>query len=356
MSEETTQLDVSEASETAGIDRATIREVSTWMASLAKQTHLSGLVDQLLPGLRDAFRCSTVSLSVSDPGLRRFRVAAYCYRRKDGRRSDALHVGPEKQDRFWQYAERELRAARTSGLPLSLLEDGSLALAVPLQRGQAAVLFGPRIDGAGHSVVTQELMELLGSHIGALIDRLATETIARTDAASGTLLRSAVVEDLSTALQQAGTGHHPVTLGIIEIDNVEEISERYGTEAVDRLTHAVAAAIREDLEDEDSLGRHQGRELMIVLPHASLVQASQRMEAIKRRVQRLRVELAPGQVCETSVSAGLLALEYGTSASASKVDDLLAVADYALLQARSRGGNHVQKMSWRQVDSLAPQG
>lgn len=354
MSEETTQLDATEASRAAGIDRATIREVGTWMASLATRSHLSGLVDQLLPGLRDAFRCTSVSLSVTDPGLRRFRVAAYCYR-KDGRRSPAIHVDRDSDDRFWQHAERELRAARTSGLPLSLLEDGSLALAVPLQRGQAAVLFGPRLDGAGHSVVTQELMELLGSHIGALIDRLATETIVRTDAASGTLLRSAVVEDLSNALQQAGADHHPVTLGIIEIDNVDEISERYGTEAADRLTQTVAATIREDLEDEDSLGRHHGRELMVVLPHASLVQASQRLEAIKRRVGRLRLELAPGEICETSVSAGLLALEYGSSASSSKVDDLLAVADYALVQARRHGGNHVQKLSWRQVDSLAPQ-
>ncbi len=336
----------------AGVQRATLRELSRWLEGLGRHEDLDALVDALLPGLRDAFRVSTVSLALDDPGLHRFRVAAYCYRRRNGKRSCTYRVEPLTRDPFWSHVQTELELARQTRRTLCLMDDGSLVLRLQLREGDGWLMLGPRFDGSPQKALTQELVELVGVHVAQLLDHRLERHLRQRESPLDRLPRHDVLADLASELARAGAQHHPVTLGIIEIDQLDRIETQEGSAERARVMNQVAAAIRQELGREDSLGEYSDREFMVVFPNASLVQASARVETVKRRVRHLEISGASGPL-SVSISAGLLALEYGSSrVSASEVDDLLAVADFALLRAKDLGGDNVQKLSWRHMRPL----
>lgn len=165
-----------------------------------------------------------------------------------------------------------------------------------------------------------------------IADRRALEHRVQSDALTGLASHAAFETRLEQLHHQAHTGF-PSALLLAELDRLEEIGARIGTQAVDHLLKQFAQQLRVALRQSDLVARLDGGRFGVLFPLTDL-------EKIEPVVQRLREKLAEetgpgGRPHPYTWSAGLTTLATGDTAPASA----LARAESALLAAREAGGN-----------------
>ena len=145
------------------------------------------------------------------------------------------------------------------------------------------------------------------------------------DELTGALNRQAGFAALSREVERShgeGTG---LVLGYLNVDGLRHVNDTAGPRAGDELLRKVAAALRATLRSYDMVMRLAGDEFLFALPAADLATAEQRL----REFTVLLNEESPG----ATASVGFAELRDGDS-----VDDLVARADDALVEARRRRG------------------
>lgn len=328
--------------------------LTSWLAELGRIRDLDRLVDHLLPKVRHYFGATYSGLLLRSKRHSAARVAAYCHRRVtdgSGPERSVVHVPDEIPDSRWQKLEPLFALSRSAAQRLVMLEGGHVLLAFELRDAWGGLLLGPREDRRGHSIATQELLGFLSLHLSSLVERHLLEDPF--EALTGLLRRNAVFEHLHRELDNASLDGDPVTIGIVQLDQLDAVHSELGSRAAERLFNTVCAEMRSALRPTDLIGRYAGHEMLLVLPATSLVEAGALISGLRERIRDLQADVAAGVSRTTTLSIGLLALEYGSPAvSSSRIEDLVGVADFALLRAREQGGDQVQKWSWRQIGRL----
>ena len=149
--------------------------------------------------------------------------------------------------------------------------------------------------------------------------------LARTDSLTGLFNRRTMEEELARELERAARDKRPVTVLLIDVDNLKEVNDTLGHSAGDRLLKACGAAWHERLRSADLLARYGGDEFAVILPDCSMDHALVVGE-------RLR-EATPN---ETTSSIGVAQWD-GVESS----DQMLRRADDAMYQAKRAGRNRV---------------
>src|ERR671918_267375 len=149
--------------------------------------------------------------------------------------------------------------------------------------------------------------------------------LARTDSLTGLFNRRTMEEELARELERAARDKRPVTVLLIDVDNLKEVNDTLGHSAGDRLLKACGAAWHERLRSADLLARYGGDEFAVILPDCSMDHALVVGE-------RLR-EATPA---ETTSSIGVAQWD-GVESS----DQMLRRADDAMYQAKRAGRNRV---------------
>lgn len=132
---------------------------------------------------------------------------------------------------------------------------------------------------------------------------------------------AALAREVDRSLSE-GTG---LVLGYLNVDGLRHVNDTAGPRAGDELLRKVAAALRATLRSYDMVMRLAGDEFLFALPSADLATAEQRL----REFTVILNEEAPG----ATASVGFAELRDGDA-----VDDLVARADDALVEARRRRG------------------
>jgi len=114
-------------------------------------------------------------------------------------------------------------------------------------------------------------------------------------------------------------------LGYLNVDGLRQVNDTDGPRAGDELLRKVTSALRATLRSYDVILRLAGDEFLFSLPGADLATAEQRL----REFTVILGEEAPG----ASVSVGFAELRQDDT-----LDELVARADDALVQARRRRG------------------
>ena len=122
---------------------------------------------------------------------------------------------------------------------------------------------------------------------------------------------------------------------LLAVDHLEEVNQRFGTAAGDRVLHELAGVLRATRRPGDLMGRHSGAEFCMLLPGTSLAGALDEAE-------RLRAAVAAGPLGDpphaVTVSIGAAACDFGVPAPLSTA---IGRAEEALRQAKSSGRNRV---------------
>src|SRR5207302_6849572 len=124
----------------------------------------------------------------------------------------------------------------------------------------------------------------------------------------------------------------PVSLVVIDVDNFKLINEQDSPLVGDHVLAALGSMLRVEARPEDVICRVGGEEFGIVLPGATTEDAAAMSE-------RLRSRVAAADFSGVSVTVSMGVAE--GPAHASTPSELLACANFALLQAKSAGKNRV---------------
>jgi diguanylate cyclase (GGDEF)-like protein len=128
----------------------------------------------------------------------------------------------------------------------------------------------------------------------------------------------------------------PISVMMVDSDNLKLVNDTYGHDTGDQLIRHVAGCIAAELRGTDVVARYGGDEFICLLPHTDGAGASLVGERIRSRVASRAIRFGDAEV-STSVSIGIAASpEHGAA-----FDALVKNADRALYVSKSRGRNCV---------------
>jgi diguanylate cyclase (GGDEF)-like protein len=158
------------------------------------------------------------------------------------------------------------------------------------------------------------------------------DEVAHTDALTFLPNRRQVVGGLQREVifsDQYGT---PLSISMVDIDYFKKINDTYGHTVGDQVLQKLAGELRERIRHPDTIGRYGGEEFLVILPHSTLIAATQQAERLCRHVRSLSI-----QINEVKIS---LTISLGVAQYKIHQEDwgaFLSRADRALYQAKHGG-------------------
>jgi len=168
-------------------------------------------------------------------------------------------------------------------------------------------------------------------------DALAHE--AMHDPLTGVLNRRAFAIALSREISRKRRHHNCLPVGICDVDHFKQINDTDGHQVGDEVLCGLVRVIGSNLRGHDVLGRHGGDEFVVLTEHAREDGAGILYERLQAAVADSPIPTGAGDIPITISFGVKIGAEGETEA------ELLAAADRALYQAKSRGRNQVSLAS-----------
>ena len=169
-----------------------------------------------------------------------------------------------------------------------------------------------------------------GSERIAMIRAFETsEAQAHTDPLTGLLNRRSLEHQVHD-LRDEGI---PYTVAYGDLDHFKVLNDTHGHDVGDQALRAFSRVLRDSVRPNDIVARYGGEEFVIVLPDCSTEVAVGILERVR---ERLALSLQSGRVPPFTVTFGVASTAY-----ASDFDEVVAIADHALLSAMTAGRNRV---------------
>jgi diguanylate cyclase (GGDEF)-like protein len=118
-----------------------------------------------------------------------------------------------------------------------------------------------------------------------------------------------------------------------DLDHFKTLNDDFGHATGDRALRTFSQVLRDSLRPVDIAGRYGGEEFVIVLPECPVQEAQQVLERVRSRMAE-RIVIA--ELPRLTVSFGL-----ATSDQAGDFDQVVALADAALLSAKAGGRDQI---------------
>ena len=184
-------------------------------------------------------------------------------------------------------------------------------------------------------VASAALSMLLGYFLGRRVEEMRQQTMI--DTLTGLYNRLGLNVRLHDEYQRAERFHAPLTLMLIDIDQLKQINDQYGHGVGDQILRGAAYAIRKTLRETDCGARWGGDEFAIVAPNTTEL-------AAERLGERLLAEIPKwARSDHTVVTASVgVATAYPARDSGPTPEKLMIAADAALYQAKHGGRNQIR--------------
>lgn len=179
-----------------------------------------------------------------------------------------------------------------------------------------------------HTVADQVTVAINQAYLFAQLQQQAL-----TDALTDCYNRRAFEMQLERDLQFATRMRQPLSLIMLDLDNLKEINDRLGHEGGDNALRQLADSIRVELRGVDTPSRYGGDEFAIILPQAELEGALIVAERLRGRIESISIS----GIGRMTASVGVASFPE----HASSRDTLVLLADRALYKAKRTGRNRV---------------
>ncbi len=174
-----------------------------------------------------------------------------------------------------------------------------------------------------------------------VLHQAVSEWHARHDPLTDLSNRRTFDNELAAALRSASSRGGHCSLLMVDIDRFKGVNDRYGHLVGDEVLRCVSRVLKETVSRLSTrtsglAARFGGEEFAVLLPGISAADASWVAETIRSSVEVLPIHSQHGQISVT-VSIGLAVVPD----NARTAEELIAVADAALYQAKDAGRNQV---------------
>lgn len=145
--------------------------------------------------------------------------------------------------------------------------------------------------------------------------------------------------DQQLVLQVAGAErkNEPLSILMIDLDNLKDINDNYGHQAGDRVLIELGKIIREVVRrGSDFAARYGGEEMAILLPDTGRDGAKKLAEKLLDTIRKRKVSIERGEVNFTA-SIGIASFEKGMTS-----EELVNNADKALYKAKDKGKDRIE--------------
>ena len=207
-----------------------------------------------------------------------------------------------------------------------------------LSAPQAGILaYGPF---SWHAQMARVLILLGFSLLAAVIVFRAQQLhrLSTSDFLTGLHNRGYFDERMREEVIRARRHHHPLAIGMVDVDRFKHFNDTYGHSAGDLALQSISRTIKENLRLTDVVARYGGEEIVIIMPETGSDGAVRKLEQIREIVAEMTLEL-PRRTLRgvLTFSAGVASLPD----DGEEVDALIARADARLFAAKQAGRNKV---------------
>jgi diguanylate cyclase (GGDEF)-like protein len=246
-------------------------------------------------------------------------------------------------DLEYQEGLRDALAERTrlvfGSVPIVDLADGSIN--IPVKGAMAAA------DDPFDSIPVNALQFLRGlnhilehrrlHHRVEVMQKRLTE-IDRVDLLTGVWTRNYLLQRIEEAFQDWQRYHYPLTLALLDVIDLEQISDAYGFEAGESVIATFGRVIREVKRNTDFVGRLGPDRFCLLFPSTSADRALIGAERIRDAIGRT---IYTGKAAENFTAGSALGMIELTEAHTA-LEDLLRDAREALAKAKAKGPGSIQ--------------
>jgi two-component system cell cycle response regulator len=169
--------------------------------------------------------------------------------------------------------------------------------------------------------------------------RAAVRELTVHDDLTGLLNRREMQRLLADEVMRARRYKHPLSLLLVDVDDLARINAEHGTPMGDEVLRSVAAVLRANLRPVDRPARYGGAELAVLLPDTFASDGVQVAERLRSLVTdaAARTKSAATTRPRVTISVGVA----GIHESEKSPDELLQAAKLALKEAKDRGRDAV---------------
>jgi len=186
-----------------------------------------------------------------------------------------------------------------------------------------------------------KILDLLSPNIAiALRNALSYDQLQRlaaNDSLTGLFNRRFGMARLQEEYGRAVRSNAPIGICIFDLDHFKQVNDTYGHQAGDRVLIHIARIIRSVLREGDIALRYGGEEFMAVLPGASMTDAYQIAERIRRQVEESEFLHGPQRI-KLTLSGGVASWP---DFDASSPEALVKRADESLYASKEGGRNRI---------------
>ena len=186
-------------------------------------------------------------------------------------------------------------------------------------------------------MVTSSHLAALTIQRGKLIEKaMVLERLAITDSLTDIYNRRHILILAEHEFQRAQRYQHPLTMLILDLDDLKLINDANGHLAGDQALQMLAEKVKKQLREVDFIGRLGGDEFVILLTETDLNGGRMVAERIRQEVSATPIHALHGPLTIT-ISIGMAS----TNQQSTKMVDLLNQADLALIKAKRAGKNRI---------------
>ncbi len=183
-------------------------------------------------------------------------------------------------------------------------------------------------------------MRILSYQEKLLRERESLRKMVTYDSLTNIFNRPAILGICEKELVRSSRQKNATSLIMTDIDDFKRVNDTHGHIVGDHVLHDIAKLIEDSLRPYDSVGRYGGEEFLIVVPNCKCVDAVELADRIRQTIEDNPI-VYNGLTIPITLSLGVASMNGNVGFNP---NELINLADQALLHAKARGKNRVERL------------